>query len=78
MRTILLAIVCAALPAFGASAEQPRLPKSDTTPSKQLPMKGAAAANACAQFGAGFVRVEGTQTCVKVGGAVSVGAGVSR
>lgn len=76
MRTILLAIIGAVLPAFCAFAEPLRLPKSDTT-SKQLPLKGAASSNACAQYGAGFVRVEGTQTCVKVGGAVSIGAGAS-
>ncbi len=34
-------------------------------------------ANACAEYGAGFVRIEGTNTCVKIGGAVSIGAGVS-
>ncbi|MDI1265822.1 MAG: hypothetical protein PS018_21475 [bacterium] len=76
MRTILLAIIGAVLLAFCAFAEPPRLPNSDAT-SKQLPLKGAASPSACAQYGAGFVRVEGTQTCVKVGGAVSVGAGAS-
>ena len=34
--------------------------------------------DSCAQFGAGFVKVAGTDTCVKIGGAVSVGAGVTR
>lgn len=76
MRTILLAIIGTVLPAFCAFAEQPRLPKLDNT-SKQLPLKGAGASNACAQYGAGFVRIDGTQTCVKVGGAVSIGAGAS-
>jgi hypothetical protein len=32
-----------------------------------------AARNSCAAFGPGFVKVEGTDTCVKVGGAFSVG-----
>jgi hypothetical protein len=76
MRTLLLAIIGTVLPAFCAFAEQPRLPKSDTT-SKQLPLKGTASSNACAQYGAGFVRVEGTQTCMKLGGAISIGAGAS-
>lgn len=31
----------------------------------------------CAAFGAGFVEVEGTGTCVKIGGAFSVGVGGS-
>lgn len=32
--------------------------------------------NPCAQFGAGFVRAAGSDTCVKVGGGISVGVGV--
>lgn len=40
-------------------------------------MKRPNSANACAEYGAGFVRVEGTGTCMKIGGAVSIGAGVS-
>jgi hypothetical protein len=34
-------------------------------------------ANPCASFGPNFKRVEGTDTCVKIGGAVSVEAGSS-
>jgi hypothetical protein len=33
--------------------------------------------NSCAAYGPGFVKVEGTDTCVQVGGAVSIGAGTS-
>ncbi|HTE96165.1 MAG TPA: porin [Bradyrhizobium sp.] len=40
-------------------------------------MKGAAAGNSCAAFGPGFVKVDGTETCVKIGGAVSIGVGGS-
>ena len=36
-----------------------------------------ASSNSCAPYGAGFVKVEGTDTCVKLGGAVSIGAGSS-
>ncbi|MFH1556914.1 MAG: porin [Pseudomonadota bacterium] len=32
-------------------------------------------ANPCAQFGAGFQRAPGTDTCIKVGGAVRMDAG---
>lgn len=79
MRIFLLAIVAATLPALTALtalAEQPAFPKSDNTakPGKLLPVKGATSGNSCAAFGAGFVKVEGTDTCVKVGGAVSIGA----
>jgi hypothetical protein len=76
MRKFLLAIVAATLPAVTALAEQPAFPKSERTakPGKLLPVKGATSANSCATFGAGFVKVEGTNTCVKIGGAVSAGA----
>ncbi len=76
MRNILLVIGIAML--TGASAAEPPGPsKSDRSPSKLLPVKSGANVNSCAAYGAGFVKVEGTDTCVKVGGAISVGAGVS-
>jgi hypothetical protein len=34
-------------------------------------------AKSCAEFGPGFVMVEGSTTCVRVGGSVSVGVGGS-
>jgi hypothetical protein len=43
-----------------------------------LPLKGGRSANSCAEYGAGFVRIEGTNTCMKIGGAIGIGAGVSR
>jgi len=80
MRKFLLAIVAAMLPALSALAEQPALPRSESTskPGKLLPVRGApSASNSCAAFGAGFVKIAGTDTCVKVGGAVSIGAGAN-
>ena len=80
MRNILLAIVAAALlPASIALAEQPsdRKPDKPAGTGRLLPLKGAAAGNSCAAFGPGFVRVDGTETCVKIGGAVSIGVGGS-
>jgi len=80
MRNTLLAIVAAALlPASIAPAEQssPRKPDKPTASGRLLPLKGAAAGNSCAAFGPGFVRVDGTETCVKIGGAVSIGVGGS-
>ena len=76
MRKFLLAIVAATLPAMTALAEQPAFPKSENTakPGKLLPLKGATSVNSCAAFGPGFVRVQGSDTCVKVGGFVSSGA----
>jgi hypothetical protein len=78
MRKSLLVIIAVVLPASAAFAEQPRVPKSEQagTSGKVLPLKGARSANSCAEYGAGFVTIEGS--CVKIGGAVSIGAGVSR
>ena len=67
------------LPSVAAAAEQPRLQKSDkaATSGKLLPLKRSNSANACAEYGAGFVKIEGTSTCMKIGGAISIGAGTS-
>ena len=75
----LLVIVAVVLPASAALAEQPRIPRSDKAAStgKVMPLKGARSANSCAEYGAGFVKIEGTNTCMKIGGAISIGAGVS-
>jgi hypothetical protein len=81
MRNVLLVIAMTALlPASSATAEQFGLQKSDKSiaAGRQLPLKGARTDHSCAAYGAGFVRVDGTQTCVKIGGAVSIGAGGSR
>jgi Porin subfamily len=78
MQKALLLIVAVMLPASAAFAEA-RVPKSDkaATAGKVLPLKGARAANSCAEYGAGFVKIEGTNTCMKIGGAISIGAGTS-
>ena len=80
MRKTLLAIMALLLTGVAASAaEQTRQQKSDkAAPSgKLLPLKGATSSNSCAAYGAGFVKVEGSDTCAKIGGAVSIGAGTS-
>jgi hypothetical protein len=79
MRNILLAITVAVLPATIAMAESTRGQKPDkpAASGRQLPLKGAGAGNACAAYGPGFVKVEGTETCMKIGGAVGIGAGTS-
>jgi hypothetical protein len=42
---------------------------------KLLPLKGAASNKSCAAYGPGFVKIEGTDTCMHVGGSMSIGAG---
>ena len=79
MRNTLLAIVVAMLPASIVAAEQSSSQKPGTPAAsgRLLPLKGAGASNSCAAYGPGFVRVDGTDTCVKIGGAVSIGVGSS-
>ncbi len=76
MRESILVIAIVMLPASSALAEPPDGQKSvrTATSGKQLPLKRATSANSCAAFGAGFVMVEGTNACVKIGGVVSTGA----
>jgi hypothetical protein len=78
MRNTLLAIVVAVLPASIALAEPSSNHKPDkAAPGRLLPLKGAAGSNSCPAYGAGFVKVDGIGTCVKIGGAVSIGAGTA-
>jgi hypothetical protein len=80
MRNTLLAIVVAVLlPAPIALAEPSSRQKSDkpAASGRLLPLTAAGASNSCAAYGPGFVRVDGTETCVKIGGAVSIGVGGS-
>ena len=79
MRKSLLIVMAVTLPSVAALAEQPRPQKPDkvTTSGKLLPLKRSNSANACSEYGAGFVKIEGANTCMKIGGAVSIGAGVS-
>ena len=80
MRKSLLVIAALLLPAFGALAQQPGHQKSEkaSASGKTLPLKGASSSNSCAAYGPGFVKLEGSDTCVKVGGAISIGVGTSR
>ena len=79
MRKSLLVMMIVVLSSVAARAEQPRLQKADktATSNKLLPLKRSNSANACAEYGAGFVKIEGTNTCMKIGGAVSIGVGAS-
>jgi hypothetical protein len=79
MQKSLLVMMVVVLPSVAAAEQQPRLLKPDTaaTSGKLLPLKRSNSANACAEYGPGFVKIEGANTCMKIGGAVSIGAGVS-
>jgi len=59
-----------------ACAQSTRPLKLDRATSAQsMPVKPPKYDSSCAAYGAGFVKVDGTNTCVKIGGSISVGAG---
>lgn len=76
MRTFFLAMIVAMLAGSAALADPANRTKLDyATPLDRLPPVKSAAGNPCAAFGPGFVKVAGSDTCVKVGGAVRVDVG---
>ncbi len=77
MRNFLLIAAVVMLPASMAAAEPantPKLPKT-TPPDKLLPLKNASTGNGCAAYGTGFAKVDGSDTCVKIGGSARVDVG---
>jgi len=70
MRKISLALVMAVLPVWVAVAEEPI-----QRPAKPSSLQRPASRNACAQYGPGYVKVEGSSTCIKAGGSVSIQVG---
>jgi hypothetical protein len=73
---IIVAMLCA--PSALAESTRPLKLESPATTDKSAPLKGKASSSSCAAYGPGFVKVEGTDTCVQIGGSISVGAGVRR
>lgn len=78
MRKTCFAIIAVLLPA-AAFAQQGSARNLQTPPDawKTVPSKNTARTNPCASFGPGFVKVQGSDTCVKLGGGISVGGGMS-
>ena len=60
-----LILLIALLPAAATAAEQPKKKAAPVT------------ANPCAQYGPGWVQVQGTTTCVKLSGSVRIETGTS-
>ena len=77
MRNFPLVILIATLSAPVAAAEPTGRQKPDwaAISSRPLAIKGNGARNSCAVYGPGFAKVDGTDTCMKMGGAISVGVG---
>lgn len=72
-------IVVFGMVATATALAQPQLRRPDaprkTPDSKTLNKPSSHGSNSCAAFGPGFVKLDGTDTCVRVGGSISVGAG---
>jgi hypothetical protein len=93
MRSLLVAIVVALLPASMALAQsgnpktdlslpqgnlpQGNLPQGNLSQGKLLPVKEPRTNHSCAGYGPDYVKVEGTGMCVQISGSVSVGVGGS-
>lgn len=71
MRLVLIALLLAVSLPAAIAAEDKRLSAKPTSLPKQ------SRGNPCAAYGPGFVQVEGGSTCVRIGGALEVGGGVS-
>jgi hypothetical protein len=80
MRIFFLTMLIALLSGAAVLADPANRTKPDySTPLDRLPPTKSTAGNPCAAFGPGFVKVQGTDTCVKVGGRIDVsGAARSR
>jgi len=67
-----LSISVAAAQPTGNLADSKRKPLAAGRAATQV-----APAKSCAEYGPGFVRVEGSTSCVRIGGSISVGVGAS-
>ena len=68
--------ICVGLIAASAAQAGSPSPSRPERPVIDKPLKPAAA-NPCAAFGPGFAKLEGSSTCVRVGGSIDVGVGGS-
>lgn len=72
---VALTMALAALAASGVIAQtltEPNSRPKTSQPSGSAKSQPALRAKACSSFGAGFVQVPGTDTCVKIGGFVTM------
>ncbi len=71
MKKIVLALVVGVLPTWVAAQQSSQPPKHSPKSGTQHPVSG----NACAKYGVGFAKITGSDTCIKIGGSISVEAG---
>jgi hypothetical protein len=73
MKKIALALVVAVLPTWVAAQQSSQPPTQQKKSDRPLRVNN----NPCAKYGVGFVKIAGSDTCVKIGGSVGVEAGGS-
>lgn len=77
-----LLILISLLATSATAAESLRLPPAERPQAGNAPplksTAGKARAGSCASYGPRFVMVEGTGTCVKIGGSISVDTAIRR
>jgi hypothetical protein len=75
LRNILLIVALATLSISTAAADPlaRQKPSGDAISGKPLAAKRIDRSHVCAAYGPGFVAVDGSDTCVKVGGSISAG-----
>ncbi|ACF01935.1 conserved hypothetical protein [Rhodopseudomonas palustris TIE-1] len=78
MKWMLIALAVLLPVAAGAEPRKPAAPATRNETSSLAARPVGSGRNPCAAFGPGFVQVEGSSTCVKLGGGISVGAGARR
>lgn len=78
LAVIISALIGGALPVTAFAAEPNGAPPSKKTADTKGQTNTKTQAKPCAEYGEGFRRVEGTSTCVKIGGYVRFQAGRSR
>jgi hypothetical protein len=74
---LFLILAVAMLPTALVAADRFRESYAEKPAAKLSLAKHDAKWSNCAPYGPGFVNVEGTNTCVSIGGAMSVGVGTS-
>ncbi|MDZ4367243.1 MAG: hypothetical protein U0987_09505 [Afipia sp.] len=82
LRSIAIATVSVALVSAGHAQktetktprQRPQATKPDHT-AKQKPLARPRTTTSCSEFGAGFVRMPGSDSCVRFGGSVGIGVG---
>lgn len=70
-----LAAVITALPGADALAAPSRHKTKAHSSKAAKPTPRRAQETSCAEYGAGFMRMPGSSTCIKFGGSISVGVG---